>query len=231
MKRFFKTAAVGETAGGYTVLLDGKPMRTPAKAPLAVRSKKLAEAIAAEWQAQGETIKPSALTLTRLTGTAIDLVAQRREIVVGEIAKYAATDLVCYRADTPSELATRQHRAWQPHLDWAGTRYAPLRVTSGIAPVTQAPESVAAYRDAVAAYDDMMLTALHLATTTLGSLVLALALIEGRIAADEAFAAAELDQSFQIERWGEDAEAMAHRATVRDDIGIAARFAALHRAA
>ncbi|MGH6994391.1 MAG: ATP12 family chaperone protein [Stellaceae bacterium] len=231
MKRFFKTAAAGETVGGYTVLLDGKPMRTPAKAPLAVRSKKLAEAIAAEWQAQGETIKPSALPLTRLAGTAIDLVAQRREIVVGEIAKYAATDLVCYRADTPSELATRQHRAWQPHLDWAGTRYAPLRVTSGIAPVTQAPESVAAYRDAVAAYDDMMLTALHLATTTLGSLVLALAMIEGRIAADEAFAAAELDQSFQIEQWGEDAEAIAHRAAVRDDVSVAARFAALHRAA
>lgn len=231
MKRFFKTATVGETAGGYTVLLDGKPMRTPAKAPLAVHSKKLAEAIAAEWQAQGETIKPAALPLTRLAGTAIDLVAQRREAVVGEIAKYAATDLVCYRADAPSELATRQHRAWQLHLDWAGTRYAPLTVTAGISPVTQAPESLAAYHRAVAAYDDMTLTALHLATTTLGSLVLALAVIEARITAEEAFAAAELDQSFQIERWGEDAEAMARRAAVRDDIGIAARFVALHRAA
>lgn len=231
MKRFFKTAAVGDAAGGYTVLLDGKPMRTPAKAPFVVRSKKLAEAIAAEWQAQGETIEPAALPLTRLAGTAIDLVAQRREAVVGEIAKYATTDLVCYRAETPSELVTRQHRAWQPHLDWAGTRYAPLAVTAGITPVTQAPESLAAYHRAVAAYDDMTLTALHLATTTLGSLVLALALIEGRIAADEAFAAAELDQSFQIKRWGEDAEATARRAAVRDDIGVAARFAALHRAA
>lgn len=231
MKRFFKTASVGDAAGGYTVLLDGKPMRTPAKAPFVVRSKKLAEAIATEWQAQGETIKPAALPLTRLAGTAIDLVAQRREPIVAEIAKYAATDLVCYRAEAPSELAVRQHRAWQPHLDWAGTRYAPLTVTAGIAPVTQAPEALTAYRDAVAAYDDMTLAALHLATTTLGSLVLALALIEGRIAADEAFAAAELDQSFQIERWGEDAAAMAHRTAVRDDIGVAARFAALHRAA
>ena len=231
MKRFFKTAAVGDAAGGYTVLLDAKPMRTPAKAPFVVRSKQLAEAIAAEWQTQGETIKPSALPLTRLVGTAIDLVAPRRESIVAEIAKYATTDLVCYRAEAPSELAARQQRAWQPHLDWAGARYAPLTVTAGIAPVTQAPEALAAYRDAVAAYDDMTLTALHLATTTLGSLVLALALIEGRIAADEAFAAAELDQSFQIERWGEDAEAMARRAAVRDDIGVAARFAALHRAA
>lgn len=231
MKRFFKTASVGEMAGGYTVMLDGKPMRTPAKAPLAVRSKNLAEAIAAEWQAQGETIKPAALPLTRLAGTAIDLVAPRRETIVAEIAKYAATDLICYRAEAPPELAARQHRAWQPHLDWAGTRYAPLTVTAGITPVTQAPESLAIYYRAVTAYDDMSLTALHLATTTLGSLVLALALIEGRIAADEAFAAAELDQSFQIERWGEDAEAMARRVAVRDDIGVAARFVALHRAA
>lgn len=231
MKRFFKTAAVGDAAGGYTVLLDGKPMRTPAKAPFVVRSKKLAEAIAAEWQAQDETIKPATLPLTRLAGTTIDLVAQRREPIVAEIAKYAATDLVCYRAEAPSELAARQHRTWQPHLDWAGARYAPLTVTAGIAPVTQMPEALAAYRDAVAAYDDMTLAALHLAATTLGSLVLALALIEGRIAADEAFAAAELDQSFQIERWGKDPAAMARRAAVRDDVSVAARFAALHRAA
>ncbi|MGH6968526.1 MAG: ATP12 family chaperone protein [Stellaceae bacterium] len=231
MKRFFKTAAAGETTGGYTVLLDGKPIRTPAKAPLVVCSRQLAEAIAAEWQAQGETIKPAALSLTRLAGTAIDLVAQRHEPIVAEIAKYAATDLVCYRAEGPSELAARQQRRWQPHLDWAGARYAPLAVTAGIAPVTQAPDALEAYRRAVAAYDDMTLAALHLATATLGSLVLALALIEGRIGADEAFAAAELDESFQVERWGEDAEAIARRATVRDDVALAARFAALHRAA
>jgi len=231
MKRFFKMATAGETTGGFTVLLDGKPIRTPAKAPLVVRSKTLAEAVAAEWQAQGETIKPAALPLTRLAGTAIDLVAQRREQVVAEIAKYATTDLVCYRANEPSELAARQHCAWQSHLDWAGARYAPLAVTAGVAPITQAPEALAAYRRAVAAYDDMTLAALHLATTTLGSLVLALALIEGRIDAEEAFAAAELDQSFQIERWGEDTEAMARRAAVREDVALAARFAALHRAA
>jgi len=230
MKRFFKTAAVGETPAGFSVLLDGKPIRTPAKAPLVVRSKKLAEAIAAEWQAQGETIKPTGLPLTRLTGTAIDLVAQRREQIIAEIAKYATTDLVCYRAEGPSELAGRQQRAWQPHLEWASARYAPLAVTAGVTPVAQAADALAAYRRAVAAYDDMILAALHLATATLGSLVLALALIEGRMAADEAFAAAELDQSFQIERWGEDAEATARRAAVRDDVTLAARFAALHRA-
>lgn len=231
MKRFFKTSAIGDAAGGYAVLLDGKPIRTPAKAPLVVRSKRLAEAIAAEWQAQGETIKPTTLPLTRLAGTAIDLIAQRRGQIVAEIAKYAANDLLCYRAEEPSELTARQHRAWQPHLDWASTHYAPLAVTAGIAPVTQAPAALEAYRRAVAAYDDMMLAALHLATTTLGSLVLALALIEGRIDAEEAFGAAELDQGFQIERWGEDVEAMARRCAVRDDVALAARFAALHRAA
>jgi len=230
MKRFFKVAAVGEAAGGYTVLLDGKPIRTPAKAPLVVRSKKLAAAIAAEWQAQGEKVMPAALPLTRLAGTAIDLVAQRRDQIAGETAKYAATDLVCYRAEAPSELAARQHRAWQKHLDWASSRYAPLAVTAGITPVTQPSDALEAYRRAIAAYDDMTLAALHFATAALGSLVLALALIEGQIDAGEAFAAAEIDQTFQIERWGEDAEATARRATVRDDVALAARFAALHRA-
>ncbi len=230
MKRFFRAASIAEAEGGYAVLLDGKPIRTPAKAPLTVRSRKLAEAIAAEWEAQGETIEPATLPLTRLAGTAIDLVAQRRDEIVAEIAKFAATDLVCYRADQPSELAVRQHRAWQPHLDWAGARYASLAVTAGVSPVAQAPAALDAYRRAVAAYDDMMLAALHLATATLGSLVLALALVEGRIDAAAAFAAAELDQSFQIERWGEDAEAMARRAAIRDDVEAAARFAALHRA-
>lgn len=231
MKRFYKSATAGETAGGYTVLLDGKPIRTPAKAPLVVRSRALAEAIAAEWQAQGDEIKPATLPLTRIADTAIDLVAQRREQIIEEVAKYAGTDLVCYRAEAPTELAVRQHRAWQKYLDWASERYAPLAVTAGIAPVTQAPEALAAYRRAIAAHDDMMLATLHLATAALGSLVLALALIEDHIDAEEAFAAAELDQTFQIERWGEDVEAMARRAAIRNDIALAARFAALHRAA
>jgi chaperone required for assembly of F1-ATPase len=231
MKRFYKSAAVVEAAGGYTIVLDGKPIRTPVKAPLVVRSCPLADAIASEWQAQGTDIMPAALPLTRIAGIAIDLVAQRRVQIVDDIVKYAGTDLVCYRAAEPTELAVRQHRTWQKHLDWASERYAPLAVTTGVTPVTQTPEALAAYRRAVTAYDDMMLTALHLATAALGSLVLALALIEARIDAEEAFAAAELDQTFQIERWGEDADAMARRAAVRGDVALAARFAALHRAA
>jgi len=231
MKRFYKEVAVAASEGGFAVLLDGKPIRTPAKAPLTVKSKALADAIAAEWQAQGDTIVPANLHLTRLAGTAIDLVERRRAQVADEIAAYAGTDLVCYRASQPPELAARQRQAWQTQLDWAGKRYAALAVTEGVVPLTQAPEALAAYRRAVAAYDSMTLAALYVATSALGSLVLALALFEGRITADEAFAAAQLDETFQIEQWGEDAEAARRRAAIKEDIALAARFVALHRAA
>src|SRR6202167_1115019 len=223
MKRFYKETSFAAAEGGYAVLLDGKPIRTPAKTKLVVKSRNLAEAMAAEWQAQGETIKPDDLHLTRLAGSVVDLVEPRRAQIIAEIAKYAGTDLLCYRASTPPELATRQHEAWQVHLDWAGERYAPLAVTQGIAPMEQAPS-------ALDAYDSMILGALYLATSALGSLILALALIEGRVDAEQAFAAAELDQTFQIERWGEDAEAARRRTGIRDDIALAARFAELHRA-
>lgn len=230
MKRFYKEASFAPAEGGYAVLLDGKPVRTPAKAKLAVKSRKLAEAMAAEWQAQGEEIKPQALHLTRLAGTVIDLVEPRRASIVSEISKYAATDLLCYRAATPPELETRQHETWQPLLDWAASRYAPLAVTKGVSPQEQSLEALSAYAKAVGAYDSMMLGALYVATSALGSLVLALALIEGRIDAEQAFATSQLDESFQIEKWGEDAEAAKRRASLKDDIVLAARFAALHRA-
>jgi chaperone required for assembly of F1-ATPase len=231
MKRFYKEAAATPARGGFTVLLDGKPIRTPAKAPLTVKSKALAEAIAAEWQAQGDTVKPATLHLTRLAGTAIDLVEPRREQVISEIAAYAGTDLVCYRAAQPPELVARQRLAWQDQLDWAAARYAALAVTEGVAPLTQSPEALAAYRRAIAAYDAMTLAALYVATSALGSLVLALALFEGRITADEAFAASQVDETFQVEQWGEDTEAARRRAAIKEDIALAARFVALHRAA
>jgi len=230
MKRFYKQASFAAAEGGYAVLLDGKPIRTPAKAKLVVNSRNLAEAMAAEWRAQAETISPAGLHLTRLAGSVIDLIEPRRAQIIAEIAKYAGTDLLCYRAENPPELASRQRAAWQAHLDWAGERYAPLAVTHGIAPLEQAPSALDAYAAAVAAYDSTILGALYLATSALGSLVLALALIEGRIDADQAFAAAELDQTFQIERWGEDDEAARRRAGIKDDIALAARFADLHRA-
>lgn len=232
MKRFYKTATVEAVDGGFTVALDGRPVRTPAKAALTVTSRTLAAAIAEEWQAQAGEVRPSALPLTRLASTAIDLVAPRHSEVVAGIAKYAGTDLVCYRADRPPELAERQQRAWQPLLDWLEVRYdAPLGVTAGVVPRPQPEASLAALVAAVAAHDAMTLAALHLVTAACGSLVLALALLEGQIDAEAAFALSQLEESFEIEQWGEDAEQTRGRAALRDDILLAARFIALLRAA
>lgn len=228
MKRLYRDVAAVPAEGGFAVTLDGKPVRTPAKAALVVAGRALAEAIAAEWQAQGERVDPSTMPLTRLASTAIDLVAPRRAEIVAMIAKYAATDLVCYRADGPPELVERQHRAWQPLIDWARERYnAPLEVATGIMPCDQPAASLAALTARVASHDPWQLTALNLATAASGSLVVALALAEGRLDAEAAFAAAELDASFQIERWGEDPEQTQRRRALKEDIEAAARFLAL----
>jgi chaperone required for assembly of F1-ATPase len=228
VKRFYKSAGVTESADGFGVTLDGKPVRTPAKHPLTVPTRALAEAIAEEWQVQSETVDPKRLPLTRVASIALDLVAPRREAVVTEIVKYAGTDLVCYRAEQPADLAARQHAAWQPLIDWAAQTFAaPLTVTAGILPVSQPPTSLKAFETAVVAYDSHRLAALHLATAACGSLVVALALIEGRLDAEAAFAAAELDESYEIERWGEDAEQTRRRRGLREDIALAARFVTL----
>jgi chaperone required for assembly of F1-ATPase len=196
-----------------------------------VPSHTLAEAIAAEWQGQGATVKPLELPLTRLVSTGIDRVAPRRTEIVAEIAKYATTDLLCYRADEPPALIDRQAQIWQPLLDWAEARFAAsLAVTQGVLPVDQEPATLAAIERAVATHDSLQLVALHLATTACGSVVLGLALLAERVSTEEAFAVAALDESFQIERWGEDDEQTQRRAALKEDIGLAARFAALLRA-
>jgi len=230
VKRFYTSAGVTEAPEGFGVALDGKPVRTPAKRPLAVPTRALAEAIAEEWLAQGETVDPKRLPLTRVASIALDLVAPRREAVVAEVLKYAGTDLVCYRAEQPAGLAARQHAAWQPLIDWAAQTFdAPLTATASILPVPQPPATLKAFETAVAAYDTHRLAALHLATAACGSLVVALALIEGRLDAEAAFATAELDESYEIERWGEDAEQARRRKGLREDIALAARFVALLR--
>lgn len=231
MKRFYREARAVESGDGFAVQLDGKPLQTPGKRALCVPSCALAQAIAVEWQGQGPTVNPLRLPLTRLVSTAIDRVAPRRQETVTEIAKYAATDLLCYRAGDPPELAGRQQRIWQPLLDWIAQRYdVTLAVTEDIAPLPQSPAALAAIERAVAAHDPMLLVALHLATSACGSVVLGLALLADRVSADEAFAAAQLDESFQIERWGEDPEQTQRRAALKEDIALAARFAALLRA-
>jgi chaperone required for assembly of F1-ATPase len=228
VKRFYKTVSVEEAHGRFAIALDSRAVRTPAKSALAVPSEALARAIAAEWEAQGDEVKPHAMPLTRLASTAIDKVAAERARLVDELAGYAESDLLCYRAELPPELVARQEAQWQPLLDWAADRFAArLEVTQGVLPRVQPAASLKALRTAVEAQDDMGLAALHSATTAAGSLVIALALLEDRLAADEAFALSQLDESFQIEQWGEDAEAVLRREAIRDELRAVAEFMAL----
>jgi chaperone required for assembly of F1-ATPase len=228
MRRVYATVETRPVDECWGVALDGKPVRTPAKFELAVPSLALAAAIAAEWDAQREEIRPETMPLTRLAATAIDRTPAQRDLVVAETANYAATDLVCYRAERPPALAARQDAVWQKLIDWAALRYdAALAITAGIVPAPQSPAALRAFAAIVAAQDDFRLTALHTLTAAAGSLIIALALLEGRLDAETAFTAAQLDETFQIETWGEDTEAAARRRTLAADIAAAARFIAL----
>ena len=228
MKRFYRQAEIIPVPGGYAVGLDGRAIKTPAKLPLLLPNAALAAAIAGEWNAQQSEIRPEKMPLTRLASTAIDRVAPQRDAIVQQIADYAGTDLVCYRAAQPPPLAMRQQAVWQPLVDWAAQRYAaPLETTAGIIPISQPVASLHALAAAVAEHDNFALAALHLLTGTCGSLVIALALTEGRLDAAEAFAASQLDESFQIEAWGEDEEQARRRAALAEDIVAAARFLSL----
>ena len=228
MKRVYREVTTRAVAGGWGVALDGRPMRTPAKNELIVPTEALAAAIAAEWDTQQDEIRPATMPLTRLAATAIDRTAMQREQIVTETANYAGTDLVCYHAEHPPELIARQQAVWGALVEWAMLRYdAALAVTSGIIPTRQSPEALGAFAAAVAAQDDFHLTALHTLTSACGSLVIALALFERRLDAEAAFAASQLDETFQIEAWGEDSEAAARRRALADDIAAAARFIAL----
>lgn len=230
MKRFYKEASAGEVEGGYGVLLDGRPMRTPQAARLAVPTRPLAEALAAEWTAQGEQVTPSSMPLTQIACTAIDLVAQEPERAVEEVVGFAESELLCYRADAPVALVQRQAALWQPLLDWleAATGAALVPVT-GIVHAEQPPESLAKICAAVEAYDAFALAGLAMAVRASGSLVVGLALAEGRLSPEEALAAAELDETYSIEQWGEDPIAADRRANLLADLAAARRFLDLLR--
>jgi chaperone required for assembly of F1-ATPase len=211
-RRFYRQVSVEPVpagGAGYRILLDGKPVRTPAGAPLALPGRSLAEAIAAEWRAQEGTIRPDTMLLTKLANTAIDQLRPNRQTAIAQILAFAKTDLVCYRAETPDALVQRQNAQWDPLLDWARTRYgATLTFGAGIAYVEQSPQALAELGRAIARHDDFALAGLHTAATLLGSAIVALALSDGRLDAEQAFAAAELDELYQAERWGWDSEAV-----------------------
>ncbi len=234
MKRFWNDVATVADADGWRVLLDGKPVRLPDGPPLVLPRRVMAEAVAAEWRAaggeKGGEMSYADVPLTRLAGTAQARVAAAVEPVALELARYAETDLLCYRAEHPAELVRRQQAVWDPWLDWADRRYgARLRVTAGIVHVAQEPAALAALAGAVAALDVPTLAALGIAVPLLGSLVLGLALADGAVDAEQAHAASLLDEHFQEEQWGEDADAIARRGRVADDLALADRFLRLTR--
>lgn len=233
MKRFYKEAAADTAAeGGFRILLDGRPMKTPAKVAFVVPTRALAEAIAAEWTGVPDKVEINAahLPLTRLAATGIDRVGPQRANVVADTAKYAGSDLLCYRATAPDSLVKSQHDAWQPLLDWAAERYgARFTVVNGMTFVDQPAESVARIGDAVEAYDDLALSALFNLTHTSGSVIVGLAVAESRLDAEGAFEAALVDELYQIERWGDDPTALKHREGVRKDLTACTQFLALLR--
>lgn len=227
MKRFYKVVTV---AADNSILLDGKPIKTPAKADLIAPTRALAEAIAQEWREQGANIKPATMHLTKLANTAIDRVESLRDAFLGELAEYARSDLLCYRASEPAALAERQDAGWDPLLDWAKARFrASLRVTRGIRPIAQNEESIAALAGHLLGYDRWRLAALQSATTLTGSLVLALAVAEGRLDAAEAFALSRIDEAYQAEFWGRDAEAEERAQRLDQELAAAAQFLDLAR--
>ncbi len=229
-KRFYKTVGVADTADGWQVQLDGRGVKTPKRAPLVLPTEPLAEAIAAEWDAQGTSIDPRTMPLTKLANSTIDGVIGREDAVRAEITAYAGNDLLCYRAERPEKLVQRQHERWDPLLIWTTEHFgARLHATAGIMPVRQPEECVARLGEAVAALDAYALAAGHVITTLTGSAVLALAFIHGRLSAEEAWEHAHLDEDFQIEQWGEDAAAKTRREARHAEMRAAASFYALSR--
>jgi chaperone required for assembly of F1-ATPase len=212
-RRFYDTATVESGVSGFVVLLDGKPVRTPARRALAAPESRLAEALAAEWNAQKEVIDPAAMPLTRLANSIIDGVLQTPLPVAEEIAQYLRSDLLFYRAEGPQGLVERQERQWDPVLAWArdvlGARFA---LATGVMFVEQPAEAVAA-ATAVIPTDAWRLGAVSSITTLIGSALLALAMLCGRLSVEEAWAAAHVDEDWNMEFWGRDERALERRAS------------------
>ncbi|WP_276200538.1 ATP12 family protein [Chelatococcus sp. XZ-Ab1] len=223
-RRFYKEAAVEERAEGFVLVLDGRPARTPGRALLALPTRTVGEAVAAEWAAQGERIDPATMPLTRLANSAIDGVAREMAAVAADVVKYAGSDLLCYRAEGPERLVARQRDIWDPMLAWArealGARFV---LAEGVMFVAQPEESLAAMAAAVARFEaPVALAALHVLTTLSGSAVIALAVAHGHLTAEAGWRASHLDEEVQMEIWGEDEEALARRAVRWRDFAAAA---------
>jgi chaperone required for assembly of F1-ATPase len=227
-KRFWTEARAVDTEGGFTVHLDTRPVRTPAKSPLILPTRAMAEAAAAEWQAQQGKVRPETMPVTRMANSAIDKVTALHAAVVAEVAGFGATDLLCYRATHPQDLIARQATAWDPVLHWSAiTLNAPLNTAHGVIPIAQPEASLAALTARVQVLDPFRLMALHDLVAISGSLLLGLAVTAGELTADQAWDACRIDENWQAEQWGEDDEAAEHAALRRTAFLQADRFYAL----
>ncbi len=230
MNRFYKQASYASRENGFAILLDDKPVKTPAHHPLNVPTAPLAEDISREWNAQGEKIVPETMLLTKFANTAIDAVSEKMDEVRAGIVSYATTDLLFYRAETQAELNERQQRAYAPILAWLKQSHGlEFAVTNGVMPVAQPEQSLAALADLIETYTAFELAGLSSITTLTGSACLGLAVIENYLSAEAAWDAAHIDEDYQIEQWGSDDDAIARRSGRWKEMEAAARLLALVR--
>ena len=228
MTRFYSHATLRAAQGGFEILLDERPVKTPARRPLLLPTEPLARAVAEEWNAQGEKVDPRSMPLTGLANAAIDRVAPDAESFARGLAAYGANDLLCYRAEGPSSLVARQAELWDPLLAWARRRFdVDFEIVCGIMHRPQYEATLRQLAHAVAARDPFALAGLSPIVTIGGSLIVALALAEEAIDLDTAWSAATLDEAWQAEQWGEDAEAAAALEARRHDFAAAYRFLTL----
>ncbi len=222
-RRFYKVAGVAAWEQGFALTLDGRQAKTPGRNPVVVASRLVADALAAEWQRQGERIDPATMPLTRIVNAAIDRVAGEMQPVKAEIVKYAGSDLTCYRGEGPASLTAAQEAAWGPVLAWVrealGARFV---LVEGIIAVDQPAESLAAVDNALAGLDPLRLSAVHVVTTLTGSALIALAVLKGALSPEAAWAAAHVDEDWQMQQWGRDEMALARRAARWQEMQAAA---------
>jgi chaperone required for assembly of F1-ATPase len=225
VKRFWKAVSVVPEGEGWAIGLDGRSVRTPARAPLVVPTEGLADAIAEEWRSVGETVDPRAMRLTGLANAAIDRVAPERQAFAAGLARYGEADLACYRSDWPPDLVSRQAESWDELLAWGRRRYdVDFATTSGVLHVPQAPATVERLAQAVAELDSFRLAGLSPLVTIGGSLVAALAVLEKAITPEEAWDAVSIDDRWQLDQWGADEEALTMLKNRQRDFMAAARF-------
>jgi chaperone required for assembly of F1-ATPase len=226
-RRFYKEVTVTDD---LCIALDGRAVKTPLKAPLRLPTRELAEAVAEEWAGQGTEINPALMILTKLANTAIDRVRDGRARIEAEVLDFANSDLVCYRADRPPDLAARHSTFWDPVIDWARTALdAPFEVTEGVIHKPQPKAALSAHGLALKQLDDFELAAYHTIMTLTGSALIAMMLARGATLPESAWLAAHVDEDYQIEQWGQDAEAQARRAARHAEFMACCRFMELAR--